>query len=101
MSMRTTLIGAGAVGLMALAGCAPTTPVFDRGFGESARILHAQQVRDPAAAEANRDRPVDGLDGRAAKQALDRYQKSFGDPPKAASPFLIGVGAGTESGGDR
>ena len=40
-------------------------------------------------------------DGRAAKQAIDQYQKSFGDPPRAANPFLIGVGAGTESGGGR
>lgn len=101
MSTTTTLIGTGAIALMALAGCAPTTPVFDRNFGDSARILQAQQTRDPAAAEANRDRSVDGLDGRAAKQAYDRYQKSFGDPPKAANPFLIGVGSGTESGGDR
>lgn len=99
MNMASRLTGAGIAGVLALCGCAPTTPVFDSHFGESARVLQAQQTRNPDAPTVNRDRSVDGIDGRAAKQAIDLYQKSFAEPPRPANPFLIGIGGGVEPGG--
>jgi hypothetical protein len=93
-----------ALGLAALTGaCAPVSPVFDSQFGNSVRNLTAQQVRNPDAQAANADRPVDGLDGRAAREAVDRYYRSFGEPPRVGNPFVIGV-SGQQSGaegGDR
>jgi type IV pilus biogenesis protein CpaD/CtpE len=65
-----------------LAGCA-TTPRVDREFGESVRATLAQQVANPAAAlNAN---PVNGIDGRAAHGAQERYERSFKEPQQDAS----------------
>lgn len=58
------------------AGCA-TTPQVDERFGEASAVLKAQQTRDPAASVRNENRPVDGLEGRAASYAVDQYYKSF------------------------
>ena len=80
------------------AACAPTTPVFDREFGASVRAIAAQQTRDPDATRTNAGRPVDGIDGRAARESVDRYYRSFNEPPKTANPFVIGV-SGQDSGG--
>lgn len=101
MKIRLSTVGPAALALLAVAGCAPTTPTFDRHFGESGRVLQAQQTRNPEAPVANRDRMADGMDGRAAKQALDRYQQSFGNPPRQTNVFTIGVGGGSDSGGER
>ena len=75
-----------------VAACAPATPVFDQQFGGSARTLQAQQVRNPNAPVANRDKLPDGIDGRAAREGIERYQSSFGKPPPANNTFVIGVG---------
>lgn len=83
-AVRAALAGA------ALAGCAATTPQWDQHFGDATRIALARQIVAPAAAR-NAD-PVAGLDGRAAAQAQQQYQKSF----SAAAPannFVIGDGA--------
>ena len=98
MNARIKLMALAGLTLVAGSGCAPSTPVFDRHFGESARILQAQQVRNADAPIANSDRNVDGLDGRAAKQAMDGYQRSFAEPPKQTNAFTIGVSSGD---GDR
>lgn len=63
-----------------VAGCA-TTPQVDERFGEASAILKAQQTRDPVASVRNADRPVDGLEGRAASNAVDQYYKSFTKEP--------------------
>ncbi|WP_332853404.1 hypothetical protein [Duganella sp. S19_KUP01_CR8] len=76
-----------------LASCAlqltPTTPQWDRHFGDVARVTLAQQVIDPDAGR-NRD-PVAGMDGRAAHSAFVRYQKASSDPAPQPSAFTIGV----------
>jgi hypothetical protein len=91
---------------LALAGaataCAPVTPVFDNQFGQSVRSLSAQQVRNPDAPTANAGRPVDGIDARAGREAVERYYRSFNDPPRVANPFVIGVsGQSGNEGGER
>lgn len=76
-----------------LASCAlqlaPTTPEWDRRFGDAARATLARQVVD-ADAGRNRD-PVAGMDGRAAHAAYERYQKANSEPPAQPSAFTIGV----------
>lgn len=76
-----------------LAGCATTTPETDALFGESLNTLKAQQTLNPDA--SRNDDPVLGLDGKAAKGALDNYRDSFRKPPsEAANVISIGVGGG-------
>lgn len=78
-------------GAALLAACA-NTPDWDRHFGEATRATLAQQVRHPDAVR-NAD-PVDGMDGRAGRAAIDRYQKSFTEPAPQPAPFTIGVSSG-------
>lgn len=80
------------------AACAPASPVFDQQFGGSARTLKAQQVRNPNAPVANRDKLPDGIDGRAAREGIERYQSSFGKPPPSNNTFTIGVSGAGRSG---
>lgn len=75
--------------LVAVTGCASTTPVADRHFGEAVNMMKAQQTLNPRAA-LNTD-PVKGIDGQAAKSAYDEYQKSFREPAPQQNAFTIGV----------
>lgn len=79
-------------GVAALSGCAAsTTPKTDARLGEALTVMRAQQTLNPDASR-NTD-PVTGLDGKAAKGALDNYRDSFRKPPTEAAGFLsIGVG---------
>lgn len=87
-----------------LVGCATNTPVLDEHFGEAVNAAKAQQIINPDASQ-NTD-PVAGIDGQAANAAVDRYHKSFVQPPATANVFNIGVGgssgsSGSSSGGSR
>jgi hypothetical protein len=73
-----------------LQGCVHTTPQWDRQFGAANRENLAAQVLDPAAA-ANRN-PAAGIDGRAAKGAHDRYQRSFAQPESTPPALIINTG---------
>ena len=66
------------LGCAVLAGCVSTTPYLDDQHGASA-TLSAQQTLDPDA--SRNTNPVKGLDGKAAKGALDNYRDSFRLPP--------------------
>lgn len=77
--------------LLALSACS-STPRADAVFGDQVRIAVAQQTMHPDAA-MNKD-PVVGIDGRAARESLDRYHKSFKEPAPHPSVFTIGVGGG-------
>lgn len=64
---------------LALAGCAETrTPHYDQHFGEAVREAVAQQTINPDAS-SNTD-PVAGLDGKAANETINNYDKSFASP---------------------
>lgn len=68
--------------LLAMAGCASTTtPHYDQHIGEAVRTAVAQQTINPDASK-NTD-PVAGLDGKAAGQTMENYDKSFKTPEKA------------------
>ena len=73
---------------IALAGCAETpTPHYDARFGDAVRAAVAQQTINPDASK-NTD-PVAGLDGKAAEQTMNNYDKSFSKPEKTD----LGLGA--------
>lgn len=88
---RPALLAGIAAGL--LSACAPTTPQWDATFGNSVRAAVAQQILNPEASQ-NQD-PVSGMDGRAAHEAVGRYQKSFKQPEPQPNVFTIGVGGGS------
>lgn len=69
-------------------GACSSTPRWDARFGKSLRSALAAQVIDPGAARS-RD-PVNGLDGKAAAAAHERYQRSTA-APAALAPLAIGV----------
>lgn len=79
-----------AVLLLALTGCATRTPYLDSQFGQSVRLLNAQQTINPQAALNNN--PVNGLDGKAAANGYVNYEKSYEKPIPQQSSFTIGVG---------
>src|SRR5437879_3646544 len=84
------------VSLCAVAGCAATTPAYDSHFGNSVKVLMAQQVINP---DASRNPNNPAVDGQAAHAAIERYNKSFQSPTPAPNVFMIGVGSGSGGGG--
>jgi outer membrane murein-binding lipoprotein Lpp len=86
--MATIRTGAAALAALALAGCVSPAPRFDDHFGEAVRANLAAQVANPAAS-ANPD-AVQGVDGRAARGAQERYEKSFAQP-EAPPTSLVGA----------
>lgn len=87
--MATIRTGSALVLVMLVQGCGAPTPRFDHDFGASVRANLAAQVANPAAA-ANPN-PAAGIDGRAARGAQERYEKSFAQPEPAA-PALVHAG---------
>ncbi len=73
-----------------MAACASTTPNWDARFGDSVRGLNAQQVARPQAV-SNAD-PVAGMDGRAARAAIERYERSLPEPKAATAPMATSSG---------
>lgn len=69
-------------------GACSSTPHWDARFGQSLRSALAAQVIDPGAARA--DASVNGLDGKAAAAAHERYQRSA-DAPAVLAPLAIGA----------
>jgi type IV pilus biogenesis protein CpaD/CtpE len=90
-SLRNRILVTAALALL-LSACAATTPQNDARFGQSVRATLASQVADPAA--VRNATPVNGIDGRAALGALQRYEKSFGKveaTPAPASFLPMGI----------
>ncbi len=79
------------------AGCAnypqQSPSLVDENFGQAVNRARARQVVDPNASLVQRE--PRGIDGQAAKSAIDRYQKSFDVPPPPINVMNIGVGTGT------
>ena len=76
--------------LLGVTGCATTTPVLDKHFGETVKLVNAQQTLNPSA--ALNTNPVKGMDGQAAKSGYDAYQKSYAKPEPQSSAFTISIG---------
>lgn len=96
MDCKTIFQSLAAVGLVtSLAGCASTTPNLDKHFGEASHSALSAQVVNPQAS-ANPS-PVFGQGGEAAAATIDRYNRSYKQPPPPVNVFSIGVGSGTGS----
>ena len=94
-STTLKIVLAGLLVSAALAGCAAKTPRLDARFGDAVNTAKAQQTINPDASR-NTD-PVAGLDGQAANAAIDRYHKSYEQPPAPGNVFTIGIGGGSGS----
>lgn len=84
-------------GLMILANllvaCTEPAPRYEAEFGNATRATLNAQIINPDAGK-NQD-PVAGLDGRAARDAVNNYQKSFAKPEPQPNVFNFGVGGGS------
>lgn len=81
-----------------LAGCASTTPHYDARFGQAVRSARTQMTINPGAGTAvglGADGAI-GMDGRATRHAMERYEQSYKSPPPAVNVINIG---GSLSGG--
>lgn len=85
--LQAALISMSVVGLTACA----LTPNLDSQFGNSVNVMKAQQTIDPSASSNTSQANVDG---RVAREAINRYYKSFQTPPPQPSVFTIGIGGG-------
>jgi len=71
-------------------GCVSATPHLDSKFGHAVNAAKAQQTLNPEASR-NTD-PVSGLDGKAGKESMDRYDESFKAPPPTFNVININSG---------
>jgi hypothetical protein len=79
--------------LALLGGCAVSaTPNYDLHFGEAVRSARQQMTINPNAG-TNPD-TVTGMDGRASREAIVRYQDSFKTPPPVVNVINIGGAVG-------
>ena len=87
---RKLILSFGIIGLLFVTvGCAgPTRLEMD--YGTSAKLSKFNQIANPDA-EKNLE-PVVGMDGVAAKAAMDKYQKDFEKPKPAANIYTIQTG---------
>lgn len=79
-----------------LTACAETAPRYEAEFGNATRATLKAQIINPDA--GNNPDPVAGLDGRAARDAINNYQKSFAEPMPTENVFNIGVGTSNSGG---
>ena len=74
------------------AGCAET-PNYDARFGVALRDAQLAMTIDPNAGA--RPDLIKGIDGRAAKETMKRYQDSFKEPPPVTNVINIGGAIGS------
>src|SRR5512142_2088506 len=80
--------------LILLAACT-TTPDYDSKFGDAVREAKLNITSTPDAGK-NPDLAM-GLDGKAARNTMVRYQDTFKTPPAAAN--VTNIGGSMSSGG--
>lgn len=93
----TTLQIATALTLVSvLTACVEPAPRYEAEFGSATRATLKAQIINPNA--GNNPDPVAGLDGQAARDAINNYQKSFAEPKPTENVFNIGVGNSSSGG---
>lgn len=90
IAVLTVLSAIAGCGSSASSGMYSRTPNLDAQFGQAVEMAKAQQTLNPDASK-NPD-PVKGVDGRAAREAVEHYETSFRTPPPPQNIFGIGVG---------
>jgi hypothetical protein len=86
--MNLKLIAFIAAGASLLTGCVPLYPENgERRFGVAVTAVKEAQTLNPG---AGRTAPPTGIDGRAAKETMDRYVESFKAPPPNINVLSIG-----------
>jgi hypothetical protein len=78
-----------AVGILAGCAAASSSPEWDRRFGDAARQVRAAQVIDPQASQRNKD--IQGIDGKAAAGAMKGYAESYGYAVKEAKQPALSI----------
>ncbi|WP_211443692.1 hypothetical protein [Collimonas humicola] len=78
--------------LVLTAGCSTVTPNYDAKFGEAVRTAKLKMIINPDAGK-NPDQ-VAGMDGKAAREAINLYQGSFKAPPPTVNVINIGGSLG-------
>ena len=74
-------------------GCSTTTPHYDARFGDAVRDAKRKMTINPEAGK-KRDEAL-GLDGRASRETMQRYQDSYKEPPPAVNVINIGGSLGS------
>lgn len=74
--------------LQLIAGCASSTPNYDARFGDAVRQARQAQTLNPAPTVS--PVPVGTLDGKIAREAMDRYHDSYKAPPPVVNVINIG-----------
>jgi hypothetical protein len=80
---------AGGLCACAATPAAPPARAAGPGFGATTRTVLAQQIANPDAAGLAPG--AAGVDGAAARNAQERYQKSYLEAPPPQGVFTIGV----------
>jgi len=91
---KFSILAVAITAMMAFGGCAPSKVEMD--YGTSYKLAKYNQILNPDA-EKNL-KPVEGMDGKAANAAVEKYQKGFErTAPQPTFTFSIG-GAGNSAG---
>ena len=79
--------------LTVLGGCAVSpTPNYDLRFGDAVREARQRMILNPNA--GSNPEVISGMDGRASREAIVRYQDSFKTPPPVVNVINIGGAVG-------
>lgn len=90
---KITILAVAITVVVAFGGCAPTKVEMD--YGTSHKLAKYNQILNPEA-EKNL-KPVEGMDGKAANAAVEKYQKSF-EKPSPSQAFTFSIGSGNSAG---
>ncbi len=77
---------------LVLAGCVSAYPHRDLNFGQAVTSVKAAQTLYPEAGRARDPALTSGIDGRAARETMDRYVDTFKTPPPTINVLNIGGG---------
>ena len=87
-SIKLIFVGLGLSAV--LVGCVTPAPNLDQKFGDAVNAAKAQQTLHPDA--SLNQTPAVGMDGQAAKGAVDRYHRTFEQPQAPVIVNTIGIG---------